>query len=366
MSKFKINIIRAKKNIALFFLVFVTNIILVNLYVYSVIGEFDVREFDPTASTFLYDVIGYANLSDSIETAINKLGDQTSIHVVALSALIDPWNQYEITILYSAILAIAVSVFMLNFSSGIMKTYNAYIFCSPFFVAYSVGLTKEMLIFSFGLIFLCYALKKGAWNLVIGSAGLLIARPQYFGFFLMSLFASKLKKRTFLVLLVIYGLTLPLLAKYLIPEQLFRAHEFLLEEGIHGFGIGTWIDDLRFSTPGLSIFGLIFTLIKLYGGAVTELFAPIYFGGEYGILTVVQFYMFLLTAYLVLKFKLFKRYNFVFTLLVSVSIFLSSIPIIHNRYLIPIWAIISFYYLAVPVPAKNPVVPVPNPTLELE
>jgi len=327
-----------------FFSIFFLNSILTFIYIYKLIGSFDVQKiwesYEDNPVPLLYDVMQY-NLNAgnlSIENAISQLFDgSTTIHAAVLGYFFESNTLKSSLLVNSIFVAITFSLFSIKYK----RTVFLYLMLAPYFIFYSMGWTKE-LIYTLALaLFFRFVLVNSKSGLYSSIVLTLLSRPQFLPLQLVALVTKNIHHKSFLICTLIIIAFSPLWLA--ITPTAYTAIADFNYENVGGQGISVYTDYLKTNIPILSIVGYLISLLKLYYEPLSSIIAS---NGQ-SIYAWVEFYIQIVLVINLFKtrFRVFE--NRVLSNLFTISnVLVASLPFTHFRYLLPLLIAMRVYAMA--------------------
>ncbi|MBU3596013.1 hypothetical protein ICN10_06310 [Polynucleobacter sp. 86C-FISCH] len=285
---------------------------------------------------FLIDVLQYqlsANFTN-LTDALNLLSSgSTNIHASFFTMLFGGGDGLEGSIIVnSMIVAILIMIAGNTFTRSIVL----YILLSPYFIFYSIGWTKEILL-TLSLVILIFNLNlRSKAKLITAFFFAFISRPQFLPILIISVFFAKIKDKYVYSFILIFLATSPFWLS-IIPDVYYAAAS-LYNENNGGQGYSIYADYLKYNIPVFSILGYIFQIIKIYFEPVMSVIANASFYAINEIFLEVLFFAFLIRT----KFCIFKD-KVVKYLFITINVFIAALPFTHFRYLMPLLAALVLF-----------------------
>ena len=329
-----------------FLLIFCINAALTYAYINFVVGTFDVNELwnehgtDHSSTNFLYDMMQY-NLGASVvsieEAVIRLAAGSTGIHAVILGLMFESDTLYSGILVNSFFVALTFQLFYRNVITSLLL----YITLAPFFLYYSVGWTKEIILTLAYIFFLSSSQTNSRVHLYISFIVSLLSRPQFTPLFIVSALTKNITKKRIIFFILMVIAVSPIWLGIMPSAYVDSAGVYYNENG--GQGMSVYTDFLKTNVPVFSIFGYLAAVIKLYYEPLSALFYSIY-----DVYPLIEFYVqivFLITL-IRSRFVLFEN-SAIFNIFIFTNIFISSLPFTHFRYLLPLLVTAIIYSVSV-------------------
>ena len=330
------------------FIIFLFNLILTSFYFYCFIGNLNAYELweeatysGITSTYFLFDVLQYQlypdqhNFNDIITIFSNG---STMIHTAILQLIFGGGEGLGTSIIVNSIfIAILISKITINRNKSLI----IYAILAPYFIFYSIGWTKEILLTLSLFLYLKNIDLRLNLNLGVSFILCLLTRPQFFPILIIVNYIKKIREFYFYTTILVLLALAPILL-LLVPEVYHSASIHFYEQS-GGQGYSVYTDYLKNNIPFLSIIGYIFSLIKIYYEPLSSVIHEI---NMYAIVEIYLQLIFLLVIYRS-NFSIFnnRASKYIF---IIINLMVCSLPFTHFRYLLPILVtiiLINYKYL---------------------
>ena len=320
-------------------IIFILNLMGTSTYFYYLIGNLNSYELweeatlkGVTTTYFLFDVLQYQlypNTHSLVDIISILSSGSTMIHSAVLQMIFGGGESLGTSILINS-LFISITFSQVKWSR--IKSIYIFIILSPYFIFYSIGWTKEILLTLAMIIFIQNVEIKFNMKLMLSYFITLVTRPQFIALLFLVNIIKKIRDRYINICIFIILSTSPYWLS-LVPEAYYNAANVFYEQR-GGQGYSMYTDYLKNNIPVLSIVGYLFSFAKIYYEPLSGIIH------EYNYYALVELYLEIILLYIV--FMAFKKKKSIFPnkssklIFIVVNIFVCSLPFTHFRYLLPI------------------------------
>jgi hypothetical protein len=291
---------------------------------------------------FIPDIYVYLDIieNNKLESIFEKFSNGlTAIHIL-LYSLIEADNVILSSIIINSLVLSIPFAILFGSVNNALKIYFLFIF---YFIFYSFGPTKEILISSAIIIFInSEILIKNYYCKFLSILMIIISRPQFLPIFL---FGKILHKNKFFLFILLFMLCSPFFEPLLPGDWISTGDAFYDLQS--KASLSRDIDYYKFTTPVLSLLGWISSITK-------TILEPILLFIDYGLIKIQIYLLVSLTVYLSFIFSLYfylKKHHlkipiFIINFSMFFLVIVCTLPIIHHRYILPLMVGISINLFA--------------------